>query len=236
MIFRELAALLDPDHPFYGLTHHGFAAAAFPKTFAAMAACYADAIRAVQPEGPYHLAGYSAGGLIAFDLARHLARAGAEVAFVGIIDAAAAPMRTPMRTSTWKHYLKHASLLRQQPMSHAPRYARAIARRAAGLLRRPAPSELHEMNRVYDAIERRDALQPYPGRVTLFVATHGRGYDGPPDLGWRPLCGELDVIPVPGEHHTVIRDDVATLAQAMRNALARSPGLDSAASLPDGSV
>jgi amino acid adenylation domain-containing protein len=219
MMFRPLAAHLGPAQTFYGLTHHGFAASAFPKTFVALAACYVDAIRAVQPEGPYYLAGYSAGGLIAFDVARQLSRAGHEVAFTGIIDAATTSQPVP----AWKHYLKHLSLLREKPLKQTPRYARAIARRLRLMRPEPVP-EVKEMNRHFDAIHRRDVLQPYPGRVTLFLARHGFGFEGTtPDLGWRVLCGELDIVHVEGEHHTVIRDDVASLAKAMRSAMDRAP-------------
>jgi amino acid adenylation domain-containing protein len=221
MIFRELAGLLGTDQPFYGLTHHGFGAGAFPKTFAAVAACYADAIRAIQPNGPYLLAGYSAGGLIAFDLARQLSRAGEEVAFVGLIDSAA----KPVPVASWKRPLKRVSLLFRQPKRYAPRYARAVARRL-GILRTHAAANVvkwdrvQKANRIFDSIDRRDSLQPYDGRVTLFLATHGWGYDSAtPDLGWRALCRELDIIPVPGEHHTVLRDDVTHLARALREAL-----------------
>ncbi len=216
MIFRELAALLGPDQPFYGLTHHGFSTGAFPKTFAAVAACYADAIRAIQPVGPYCIAGYSAGGLIAFDIARQMSRAGDEVAFVGLIDAAATSDRAP----SWKRSFKHLSLLWRKPMTQTPRYTRAIARRAKGLLHRRAPAAIQDKNRIFDSIHPRESLQPYPGRVTLFLATHGWGFDGAtPDLGWRALSGDLEIIRVEGEHHTVIRDDVAALASAFARAL-----------------
>jgi amino acid adenylation domain-containing protein len=39
-----------------------------------------------QPEGPYHLAGYSFGGICAYQMARQLRAEGHEVAFVGVID------------------------------------------------------------------------------------------------------------------------------------------------------
>ncbi|HEX8619553.1 MAG TPA: AMP-binding protein, partial [Thermoanaerobaculia bacterium] len=74
--FRALAEALGSDQAFYGLTYHGMAPESRPSTLAAVAACYADAIRAQQTEGPYYLAGFSAGGLIAFEVARQLARAG----------------------------------------------------------------------------------------------------------------------------------------------------------------
>src|SRR5207248_1548705 len=47
---------------------------------------YVEAIRSVQTEGPYYLGGYSAGGLIAFEMARQLHASGSEIALVAIVD------------------------------------------------------------------------------------------------------------------------------------------------------
>lgn len=211
MTFRELATLLGPDQPFYGLTHHGFALDAYPKTFAAIATCYADAIRAIQPEGPYYLAGYSAGGAIAFDMARQMTRAGDAVAFVGLIDTSA----KIERIASWRRALKYIELLWQQPKRYTLRYWRALARRI-GLMPRNIPAGIAKWNRVFESIHRRDVLKPYEGRVTLFLASHGWGYDGTSrDLGWQALCEELDIVPIRGEHHTVFGEDVGSLAAAM---------------------
>ena len=49
----------------------------------------AGLIRSVQPEGPYHLAGHSFGGLLAFEIARHLLAAGQSVGCIGLIDVTA---------------------------------------------------------------------------------------------------------------------------------------------------
>ena len=51
-----------------------------------MAAAYLPEIRAVQPEGPYLLAGYSGGGLVALEIARALDAVGERVDFLGFID------------------------------------------------------------------------------------------------------------------------------------------------------
>jgi thioesterase domain-containing protein len=218
VVFRELAKRLGPDQTFYGLTHHGLSRTAFPKTFAALAACYADTIRTLQPEGPYFVAGYSAGGLVAFDIARQLSRAGHEVAFVGIMDAAA----RPQHVARWKRYAKRAILLRNKPVQSTKRYLRSFALRAKNLLKKAPPTALEERNRIYDTIARRTSMEPYGGRVTLFLARHGWGFDGTSrDLGWTPLAGELEIIDVDGEHATILRDDVDSLGNAMRTVLER---------------
>ena len=54
-----------------------------------MAAAYIRAMRELQPDGPYRLAGMCAGGVIAYEMARQLRAAGAAVEFVLLLDAAA---------------------------------------------------------------------------------------------------------------------------------------------------
>ena len=52
-----------------------------------MAARYLDAIRAVQPTGPYLLGGWSFGGVVAFEMARQLNQQSGQVAHVTLFDA-----------------------------------------------------------------------------------------------------------------------------------------------------
>jgi tyrocidine synthetase III len=51
-----------------------------------MAMQYAEIIRSVQPRGPYYLAGWSYGGVIAFEIARQLEAAGEKVEMLMMID------------------------------------------------------------------------------------------------------------------------------------------------------
>jgi amino acid adenylation domain-containing protein len=55
-------------------------------TLEALAAVYVEQLRRQQPQGPYHLLGWSLGGLLAFCAAAQLERAGEDVAFLGIVD------------------------------------------------------------------------------------------------------------------------------------------------------
>jgi thioesterase domain-containing protein len=51
-----------------------------------MAADYLKEIRALQPEGPYFLGGFSLGGLVAFEMAQQLRQQGQAVALLVLID------------------------------------------------------------------------------------------------------------------------------------------------------
>ncbi|MEA2490157.1 MAG: hypothetical protein QOH21_1949 [Acidobacteriota bacterium] len=221
--FRALAEALGSDQPFYGLTHHGIAPPSLPSTLAALAACYADAIREQQPEGPYYLAGYSAGGLVAFETARQLARAGHTIAFLGLLDTSA----TNQRVSRWKYYQKYATIFRRRPAAFLPRLGRAIARRvshAAGWARTgtwPSVPALEE-NRFYDSLRLQASLQPWPASATLFLAREGTGaHSARRDAGWESLCGAgLTIVEIDGEHDTILTTDVHGLAHALSQALA----------------
>ena len=83
--YRALAAALGKDQPFFGLQPPGLDGASEPLLRVEDHAEYfAPQIRSFWTHGPYVIAGYCAGGGIAFELARTLARDGAEVAFVAL--------------------------------------------------------------------------------------------------------------------------------------------------------
>ena len=69
----RLARLLGPDQPVYGIRAEETEGGELPTgAIEALASRYAREIRGLQPEGPYHLAGYSAGGWFAYAVATHL--------------------------------------------------------------------------------------------------------------------------------------------------------------------
>ena len=83
----DLAPFIDVEIPIYGLQATGFAPGEEPlKTIEEMAELYVDGIRQVQPHGPYRVAGWSAGGTIAYEMARRLIEMGEQVGFVGLLD------------------------------------------------------------------------------------------------------------------------------------------------------
>ncbi|GAA1593833.1 hypothetical protein GCM10009678_90040 [Actinomadura kijaniata] len=77
---------LGPDQPLYGLQARAFTQDELPGSVEEMAEDYLAQIRAVQPHGPYHLAGWSLGGLIAYEMATRLQRDGERVALLTLID------------------------------------------------------------------------------------------------------------------------------------------------------
>ncbi|MGE0415883.1 MAG: SDR family NAD(P)-dependent oxidoreductase, partial [Acetobacteraceae bacterium] len=84
----DLARHLPADSCVYGLEAVGLDGDTDPlPTVEAMAAHYVAAVRRTQPEGPYVLGGYSAGGAIAYEMARQMAEAGLPVQRLVLLDA-----------------------------------------------------------------------------------------------------------------------------------------------------
>jgi thioesterase domain-containing protein/acyl carrier protein len=74
------------ERPFYGVQAHGINPGETPyRTIREMAAADIEAIRKVQPEGPYTLWGYSFGARVAFETAYQLEQSGHEVANLFLI-------------------------------------------------------------------------------------------------------------------------------------------------------
>ncbi|KAB1979318.1 non-ribosomal peptide synthetase, partial [Streptomyces triticiradicis] len=79
---------IGPQHPVYAIQARGLGRPEpLPTSVEEMAADYADQIRKIQPEGPYLLLGWSAGGLIAHALACELQARGERTGLLAILDA-----------------------------------------------------------------------------------------------------------------------------------------------------
>ncbi|MFB7511863.1 amino acid adenylation domain-containing protein [Streptomyces sp. NPDC056144] len=84
-VYSGLLRHLDPERPVYGLQARGLQGGA-PASVAEIAEDYVRQIRAVQPDGPYHLLGWSFGGVVAQAMAVSLQAEGEEVALLALLD------------------------------------------------------------------------------------------------------------------------------------------------------
>jgi amino acid adenylation domain-containing protein len=89
MVFAALARHLR-NRPVYGLRAPGLDGGPLAEEMGQVARSYASRIRAIQPEGPYLLGGYSLGGIYAFAVVRALADEGQEVELLLLLDSTAA--------------------------------------------------------------------------------------------------------------------------------------------------
>lgn len=100
-----LANRIDHDGAIYGLQARGFGRSEAALTRVEdMAKIYLDAIRSVRPHGPYCLAGFSFGGLVAVEMTRMLQAAGEATAAPILID-------TPVHINRWPQQQWHRFML-----------------------------------------------------------------------------------------------------------------------------
>ena len=105
---RGITELLGPDQLLYAVPPSTPRRAGDILTIDGMAAAHIAALRTVQPRGPYRLGGYSLGGLVAFEMAHQLRRAGEAVEMLLLVDS-----RAPAARQKWQW-------LRPQEQAYTP--------------------------------------------------------------------------------------------------------------------
>ncbi len=234
--YLELARQFRGERPVYGLQALGVDGLHPPHTdVEAMCAHYLEAMRRVQPSGPYRLAGWSLGGNLAYEMARQLVAQGEEVALLALLDAGALPADRPLDEREFLALVvalfpgeSHRPLEEVQQLAPEEQLAYFVHRAAqAGLVQTDDITAGQHVFRVFQAnmkatLEHRAG--PYPGKVTLLRAaqqqkTHDVSDD--PHLGWGALAqGGVEVHEVPGDHaHMVHEPHVKSLAQTLKKLL-----------------
>ncbi|WP_066501825.1 amino acid adenylation domain-containing protein [Abyssisolibacter fermentans] len=86
--YYDLVRALGTERTVYGIQSVGMYSNEEPiSSISLIAKRYLQEIRRVSPKGPYNIAGWSFGGIVAFEVARRLEFIGEEVEFLGILDA-----------------------------------------------------------------------------------------------------------------------------------------------------
>lgn len=192
-----------------------------PDTVEELAAIYVDALRVIDPDGPYYLVGWSAGGVVAFEIARQL-RAGGAVVGTLVLGDSAPPGQRPADDSTPSivDRLRRRRTLRLDELPAAAAFdTRRVAARVRIAVRRSPPPV------AIDAAARRErAVARWRGRVaqatrqlvvayrpapepTRAVFLRCPGTDGRRVEAWRSLClGGLDVHEVDADHQLLFVD------------------------------
>ena len=117
LCFQALATALAPKgQPVYGLEARGLIEGQTPySSIEEMAQSYIEAIKAVQPKGPYNLLGYSSGGNVAFEMAQQLIKENENAAFLGLLDTA-----LESRISQLDLYQEVAAIITNDPSLKLP--------------------------------------------------------------------------------------------------------------------
>jgi polyketide synthase 13 len=238
VVYEPLLSRLPADTPMYGLER-------VEGTIEERAAQYVPKLIEMQGDGPYILAGWSLGGVLAYACAIGLKQLGKDVHWVGLIDAVRAGEEIPQTKEEirkrWDRYAKFAEktfnvTIPAIPYEHLEELddegqvrfvLDAIGQSGveipAGIIEHQRTSYLD--NRAIDTAQ----IQPYDGHVTLYMAD--RYHDDAimfepryavrkPDGGWGEYVSDLEVVPIGGEHIQAIDEPIiAKVGEHMSRAL-----------------
>jgi len=234
--YLELAKHLNSDVPLYGLQAQGIDGELPPHdTIAAMAEHYIRAMKSVQPSGPYHVCGWSTGGIIAFEMGRQLEALGDEVALVALCDSA---ISKPGEAFGEGDIVPLLALL--FPGEDAQRWEElrelSIERQLEDFRQRAEAAQLlvagassTQAQRIYDVFQAnmKAAAEYRPGvlksRLTLLRAEQqATPMHADPLLGWGPWALEgVDVYETPGSHLAMFQEPaIRRVAQVLDDCLA----------------
>lgn len=215
LVFKSLSDRLGVDRPFYGLQARGVDGTLEPdETIGAMAERYLAAIRSVQPKGPYQLAGYSGGGVVAYEIAQILKRANEQVGAVIMIDTLEPhEMRTPVSLFDRVRCFPKLKLRRivKSPGNIWRYQIVPKLERLVGVKREAPPMTALEVaaevvDAAYHRGQRAYITEPYDGDIVLVRADDARTpfLRSGPTFGWGNFVrGEVRTFDVSADHFTV---------------------------------
>ena len=228
--YRALAEYLDPRQPLYGMEPKGLDGSPVPDTVEGIARYEVEQIRQLQPHGPYHLAGYCAGGAVAFESARQLAAAGEEVSRLLLFGS---PFPTVYRTHPARLYLRtlgyrvrrHSGALTSASYGDSVEYVRERMRaRAAAAADARDPALAHRRaveDATVEAVKRYDPGY-FDGRVDLFLPNEAWRHSGDRPEDWKQVAAEVveHIGPDESDGDTMLREPhVAALAVLIASSL-----------------
>lgn len=215
-VYRPLAQRLTGVGPVYGVGAELTDLAGQRRSIAELAAAGVTEVLAVAPEGPVHLAGFSFGGLVAFEMAHRLEQQGRSVAFLGLLDV------LPPRASM-PRVLRHAQGVAGQLAAVVPGLADRPIQEVLGHRFRPRtrPVDRQALDRSSEVFDQH-LLQAYGGPVTYFRARRRIPVAGNLLSVWRAAAPRLTVVPVPGAHFDLLASrHVEVLAARVSAAVSR---------------
>ena len=241
MEFFQLVKHLDTPQAIYGMQARGTDGTNEPlDRIEDMAQFHLDAIREVQPHGPYYLVGYSLGGLVTLEMARRLTDAGESVALLTLLESyphrryvsLEQRLRLAVRVA-----IKHASNIMELPAADGAAYLMRPSERMShfsrderGRFRRQPPTGVWStaaMQRVRDsgylALQR---YRPhfYGGKISFVAARESSEFPDDPVAVWGKLVGKLTVETTPGDHFGIMTTHFESLGAVVSRYLREAGG------------
>ena len=221
LMFQTLAANMEADQPIYALQAKGLNGEGNAlNRIEDMATHYIAEIQKINPDGPYALAGYSFGGLIAFEMAKQLKAANKKVLILSVFDTVIKPELTHFEHSFAEKIttLSKKVAWNLKDMVNNPKgnlsYRKYIYQRRLNnwKLKFFKEGKAHTNNkdiRLATIVNQSNfeawknyQITPYSGDLHLFRATEQRFFIADKNfLGWKPfIIGKIHILDVPGDH------------------------------------
>ena len=247
LLYRELAQALGPEISVYGFQSLGLDRKARPLSrIEDMASRYLQELRAFQPVGPYHLAGYCMGGAVSYEMARLLSDQGERGGLIGLLDSynLSAVKNKEARTGGFSFLRQkigfHLQSLTQMAAKDAVGYLSEKLRMAQEAGRGKIASRLKGlMNAVSGAVEEQGAghfiqeinhqaaqdFVPKPSHLTVTAFSPQKNYDFFPDpnMGWSQVVGDhVEVVNIKANPHAMlIEPHVRAVAAELKQRILR---------------
>lgn len=238
--FVDLASALGQEQPVYGLQLPAFIDED-QADLKILASNFVKQVQAIQPLGPYNLAGHSSGGLVVFEMARQITEQGEIVNLLALLDCDPNIGKVPHRPfkdwHTFKTSLRRLltgfdlhEFLARRWMHHKIKIRSWLAERSRHLKigRSWFPGSLRNSllgSEGFLLLAIRDyQLEPYLGDATLFFAQDEPRFDPELERAWTArILGVCETQMIPGDHQTILaRPQVTSLAREISHRLARN--------------
>jgi len=197
---------------------------------------FLEQLREVEPRGPYFLVGECVGGILALAAARRLREEGRPPALLVLLDTpcpeplsrlrrAAARLGKLWGGDLFRRLRGHLELLRSIDPALRRAYAVEKARVAARALGRAGREERRralERGASYANRLRASRPAPFDGAIRLIQSQEGErnGYGA----AWARIAPRLEVVTVPGDHSSYLREHVEEAADVLRRWLELAGG------------
>ncbi|MBB1252763.1 amino acid adenylation domain-containing protein [Streptomyces sp. OF3] len=232
-IYSGFLRHLEPERPVFGLQAHGLRdASQAPASIEEMAAAYVAEMRKAQPSGPYHLLGWSSGGVVAHAIAALLQEEGEQVGLLAVLDAYPGLELPPLdEQEIMATLLDFAGYDRRRLGPEPLEFERVVGllRQLDSALAGLGRQDVAAMARVYgeaSELMRRHTPRRYTGDVLFFVATLDKVEFSPTPQTWLPYVdGEIDVRFVERAHTDLLKPaPLAEIARVVADRLAALGG------------
>ncbi|NJL89139.1 MAG: amino acid adenylation domain-containing protein [Coleofasciculaceae cyanobacterium SM2_1_6] len=240
LCYENLLPYLSPDQPVYGLQAQGLDGVAEAiDDIKIMARNYLQEIQTIQPHSPYILAGYSFGGIVAYEIAQQLRQAGEEVAALIFLDVISPQLsRAGVPPIAQRLAIHGANLAQLDTAQRLAYFSNRIGKKVTNIQDKlhqyfdrmlgkqdltTIPAYLKKLETAHNQAACRYAPNFYHGRVIQFQAIERPANIYPsPSLGWQEVVkNPVEIIKgIPGHHGTMLEPpQVAIVGEKLQRIL-----------------